>query len=106
VEEVREYLAPFPFVDVIQGRIQDVEPMLEGEVHLVHIDVDIYAPTRFALDIVAERLAPGGIAIVDDYGFTTCPGAKQALDEFIDERAGCFVVHALDSGQALVVKTS
>jgi O-methyltransferase len=105
VEEVREYLSPFPFVEVVQGRIQDVAPTLEGELHLVHIDVDIYAPTRFALGMVAEQLVPGGIAIVDDYGFTTCPGARRALDEFIEERPGAFMVHALDSGQALVVRT-
>jgi hypothetical protein len=106
VEEVREYLSPFPFVEVIQGRIQDVAPKLEGELHLVHIDVDIYEPTRFALGMAAEQLAPRGIAIVDDYGFTTCPGARRALEEFTEEQGERFVVHALDSGQALVIRTA
>lgn len=106
VEEVREYLSPFAFAEVVQGRIQDVAPSLEGKLHLIHIDVDIYAPTRFALDVAADRLVRGGIAIVDDYGFTTCPGAKQALDEFVEQQQGSFIVHGLDSGQALVVRTA
>ena len=25
----------------------------------------------------------GGIILCDDYGFSTCPGAKQAVDEFL-----------------------
>jgi len=44
--------------------------------------------------------------IVDDYGFTTCPGAKQALDEFVDEGGEPFVLHKLDSGQALLIRVS
>jgi O-methyltransferase len=105
-EDVRGYLSPFPFVEVVEGRIQDVAPALEGDLHLVHVDVDIYGPTRFALDLVAQRLVPGGIAIVDDYGFTTCPGARRAVDEWIERRAEGFVVYALDSGQALLIRTA
>jgi hypothetical protein len=105
VEEVREYLSPFQFVEVVQGRIQEVAPRLEGDVHLIHLDVDIYAPTRFGLEFASERLRAGGMAIVDDYGFTTCPGVKQAVDEVIEGHAETFVLHTLDSGQALVLRT-
>jgi len=106
VDDVQEYLRPFPFVEVVQGRVQDVAPSLEGELHLIHSDLDLRAPTRFVLDLAAERLATGGIAIVDDYGFSTCPGVKEAVDEFRESEAQRFFVHILDSGQALVVKTS
>jgi O-methyltransferase len=106
VESVREYLSPFPFVEVRQGRVQDVMPTLEeGDVHLVHSDVDLYAPTRVTLEFVAERTVPGGIAVVDDFGFTTCPGVKQAVDEFVAEHPERFLVQGLDSGQALAVRT-
>ena len=48
----------------------------------VHIDVDLYEPTRDALAFFGERLMPGGILICDDYGFETCPGARLAMDEY------------------------
>ena len=32
----------------------------------VHIDVDLYEPTRDALALFGQRLAPGGILICDD----------------------------------------
>jgi O-methyltransferase len=105
LEDVRECLSPFPFVEVVQGRVQDVAPNLGGQMHLIHIDVDLYAPTRFGLELAAERLPAGGIAIVDDYGFTTCPGVRKAVDEFVCDEAQGFVLQALDSGQALLLRT-
>lgn len=105
LDEVREYLSDFDFVEVMQGRVQDVAPDVEGEVHLLHIDVDLYDPTRFGLELASQRLPPGGIAIVDDYGFTTCPGVKAAVDEFVESQAQAFAVHRLDSGQALLTRT-
>jgi SAM-dependent methyltransferase len=105
VDAVREYLSQFPFVDVVQGRIQDIAPSLDVDVHFIHVDVDLYEPTRFTLEFAADRLVPGGMAVVDDYGFITCPGAKQAVDEFVDEHAEHFVAHRLDSGQCLLVRT-
>jgi O-methyltransferase len=104
VDEVRDYLRDLPFVDVVAGRIQDVGPTLRDDLHLVHVDVDIYAPTRYALELAHERLLPGGVVVVDDYGFTTCPGARQAVDEFVAAHAAGFILFALDSGQALVVR--
>jgi O-methyltransferase len=105
LDDVREYLAPVPSVQVVQGRIQEVTPAIEGDIHLIHSDMDLRAPTRFLLDFATQRLAPGGVVVVDDYGFVTSPGVKQAVDEFREAEAQRFVVHGLDSGQALVVRT-
>lgn len=103
-EDVREYLSRFSFVDVVQGRIQDVAPTLEGEIQLLHLDVDLYEPTRFGLELASELLPVGGIAVADDYGFTTCPGVKKAIDEFIESQGERFVLQRLDSGQGLLVR--
>lgn len=47
----------------------------------VHIDVDLYEPTRDALEFFYPRLNPGAILVVDDFGFSTCPGATRAVQE-------------------------
>jgi O-methyltransferase len=42
----------------------------------VHLDGDLYQTAKDALD-----LWPGAVFLVDDYGTTTCPGVKKAVDE-------------------------
>jgi O-methyltransferase len=49
---------------------------------MVHIDVDLYQPTRDSLAFFYDRLSRGGIIVCDDYGSVACPGAKAAVDEF------------------------
>jgi hypothetical protein len=47
----------------------------------LHIDVDLYEPTRAALVFFRPRMVPGAVIVCDDYGFETCPGARRAVDE-------------------------
>jgi hypothetical protein len=101
-EVVRENLKEFPFVSIYKGWI----PERFNEVHnrhfcLVHIDVDLYQPTLDSVRFFYERLVPGGLMVLDDYGFVTCPGARQAVDSFF---AGREPVLELTTGQALVIK--
>ncbi len=39
-----------------------------------------------SIEFFYERLSQGGILICDDYGFSTCPGATQAIDEFLEDK--------------------
>lgn len=52
----------------------------------VHIDVNLFDPTRDSLAFFYERMNAGGIIVCDDYGFTTCPGATRACDEVLQGR--------------------
>lgn len=54
----------------------------EKRFSIVHVDVDLYEPTRAAHEFFWPRLNPGGIMICDDYGSIHCPGARRAVDEF------------------------
>jgi O-methyltransferase len=69
----------------------------------VHVDVDLYQPTYDALAFFYPRLVPGGILLCDDYGFSTCPGARRAFDELAATWPERHVVH-LTSGQGFIVK--
>lgn len=48
----------------------------------VHLDLDIYKPTRDALQLFYEAMAPGGMFVVDDYG--SMRGVTEAVNEFAD----------------------
>lgn len=103
-ESVNRYLSRFGNLDVHKGRFQDNCHLLQGKkIHFVHFDVDIYAPTIFGLNFFHQCLVPGGIIIVDDYGFTTCPGVKDAVDEFVRSHSMYFALSLL-TGQYLLVR--
>ncbi|MEM7262218.1 MAG: TylF/MycF/NovP-related O-methyltransferase [Planctomycetota bacterium] len=85
LESTREHVAHWPFVQVHQGRFEErCEVLGDGAIHFAHLDVDIYAPTVHGLSFLHERMPVGGVIVVDDYGFTTCPGARRAVDEFLE----------------------
>jgi len=66
----------------------------------VHVDVDLYEPTRHVLAFFGKRLVPGGIVVCDDYGFETCQGARIAMEEYADA-VKKLVVH-LPTGQGVI----
>lgn len=68
----------------------------------VHIDVDLYQPTRESIEFFFPRLQPGGMLVCDDYGFESCPGARRAMDEFFNNKRER-IIH-LPTGQGLVLK--
>jgi len=68
----------------------------------LHVDVDLFQPTLDSLNFFYERVVPGGLILMDDYGFTTCPGAKRAADEFFASKPERIVM--LSTGQAFTVK--
>ena len=52
------------------------------------------------LDTLFNRLAPGGVLILDDYG--TWAGARKAVDEFFSTRPPCFMSRMDVTGRVLV----
>lgn len=102
-ETTRANLAGFPFVRLHPGWIPETfAAVSDRRFALVHIDADLYEPTRDSVHFFWERLVPGGLLICDDYGFTTCPGATRALDEFFADQREPIV--NLSAGGALVIK--
>lgn len=106
-ENVKSYLDDFPFVQVIKSRIQDCEELFEGKnIHFVHLDVDLYHPMLFSLNMFSKKLQQGGIMLVDDFGFVTCPGVRKAVNEFMEDNSCVFYKIELSTGQCLLVKIS
>lgn len=105
-EDVEEYLKEFQNVKLHKGRFQDQSHRIEKlEFSFVHLDVDIYEPTVYALNFFAKRMRPGGIIVVDDYGFATCPGIPVAIEEFTAAHKE-FVSLVQLTGQCVLVKVA
>lgn len=103
LEAVSRYVGVDEFCVVRQGLIPDTFKGLErAQIAFAHIDVDIYRSVLDCLDFIWPRLTVGGFVVCDDYGFSTCPGARAAVDEFFTAEA-C-VPLCLPTGQAVVFK--
>ena len=51
------------------------------KISFLHLDMDVYLPTLYALKKFYKYIAVGGIVVIDD--FKTLPGATQATKEFL-----------------------
>ncbi len=60
----------------------DKNPALK--ISLLHIDVDVYEPSKFILENLWEKLVAGGILMLDDYG--TVAGETKAVDDFFKDK--------------------
>jgi hypothetical protein len=68
---------------------------LPERVCFAYVDFDFYAPIKAALEKLLPRLTPGGIIVVDDYGFFS-KGAQTAVDEFVASYPGLFEIEVPD----------
>jgi O-methyltransferase len=103
MEGVRQALASVPNVRLCRGWIPAPFAEAEGSrFAFVHIDVDLHDPTHDSLAFFYPRMNAGGIIVCDDYGFTTCPGATQAVDEYLADKPERMI--ALPAGGGFLVK--
>ncbi len=54
------------------------------KISLLHIDVDVYEPTKLILESLWDKIVPGGILMLDDYG--TVEGETKAVDEYFENK--------------------
>lgn len=103
-EDVKKYLWVFDEVKVYKGRFQDTAKEIENKrFGFVHIDTDLFEPTLFSLKFFSGRMVRGGIIIIDDYGFKSCRGVKDAVDHFASGNLEYYFMY-LHTGQALLIR--
>jgi O-methyltransferase len=99
--EVRSNLAAYDFVHYHAGWIPARFPDVETKTFsLVHVDVDLYDPTKDSLEFFWPRMVTGGVILMDDYGYGTCPGARRAADQ-LAARENVTILE-LSSGQGIL----
>jgi O-methyltransferase len=57
-----------------------VAKSLPERISVLRLDTDWYESTRLELEVLYPRLQPGGVLIVDDYGYWG--GARKAIEEY------------------------
>lgn len=76
-------------IELVEGDIcKTIDEYLAANSHtriaLLHIDTDIYEPTKVGLEKLFDRVVGGGVVIFDDYA--TVEGETLAVDEFLHDK--------------------
>ncbi len=75
-------------IELVEGNILDTVPKHKAKnphlkISLLHIDVDLYEPTKVVLEEFYPSMVKGGIVILDDYG--AFAGANKAIDDYFKD---------------------
>ena len=76
----------FENITLNEGNVFDTLPKyLEKypatRIAFLHLDMDVKEPTTFALNLLYDRVVPGGLIVLDDYN--SVAGETDAVDEFL-----------------------
>ncbi|MFB2969037.1 TylF/MycF/NovP-related O-methyltransferase [Aerosakkonema sp. BLCC-F183] len=104
-EEVKKIFDNYENVHLVKGDFADtIDAIPENQFSLVYVDCDSYRAVKFVSEKIYPKLNHGGVIIYEDYGHDFCLGARQAVDEFYDNREGCFSFFSAFSGLQIVIK--
>jgi O-methyltransferase len=105
LDDVRDGFAKVPYpadrVHFVEGKVEDTIPARAPErIAILRLDTDWYESTRHELEHLYSRLSPGGVLILDDYGYWE--GAREAVDEFLDQTGERLLLTRMASGRIAV----
>ncbi len=102
VSALFDRLGASPNYRLVKGLFQQTLPTCEvGPIALLHLDCDWYESMKTCLEQLFDRVSPGGIIQIDDYGHWA--GARKAVDEFFRNRSMGIQLRWIDyTGRQLV----
>jgi hypothetical protein len=102
-EKVACSLAAFPNIAVTKGRVPEIFATTVPErIAFLHLDLNDTDAEIAALTELFPRIVPGGVIVLDDYGWVAYQGQQFAEEAFFATRG--HTVLELPTGQGLVLK--
>ena len=94
-------------VELIAGNICQTVPEWisknkQLKISLLHIDVDVFEPTKTILDHLWDHIVPGGILMLDDYN--VFPGETDATNEFFEGQLPTLHQHPFSKTPTYIIK--
>jgi hypothetical protein len=108
LDQVRQAMHSVPYprsrIHFVKGMVEDTIPEhAPDQIALLRLDTDWYESTRHELVHLYPLLVPGGLLILDDYGWWR--GAGAATDEYFREQPPApFLVRIDDGGRRVAIK--
>lgn len=103
-ENLRRTGYPMDRIHIVPGDVLTSIPSEAPErIALLRLDTDWYASTRHELEHLYPRIAPGGVLVIDDYGYWR--GARKATDEYLGALRERPLLHRIDYTGRICVKS-
>lgn len=94
-------LSRYKNVELKKGWIPEVFKDIEDKTYsFVHVDVDLYEPTKKSIEYFWPKIVSGGVLICDDYGSYKTEGARKAVNDSFESHN----ILELPTGQAIIWK--
>ena len=87
LERSDSFIPRFSRVELIKGNVIETVPKYVQanpglRISLLHLDMDLYEPTKVALEYLYPKVVSGGVVLLDEYGMAGFPGESAAFDEY------------------------
>lgn len=92
--DVERHINEVRRVELIKGNASETIPKFVEEygnglrIALLNLDLDLYEPTKVALDCFMPLMVNGGIVIADEYATKTFGGESKAIDDWFNSNIG------------------
>jgi O-methyltransferase len=94
---------PTEHVRYVQGRVEDTIPaQAPGAIAILRLDTDWFESTHHELVHLYPRIVPGGVLIVDDYGWWK--GAREAVDRYFADHDIRILLARIDATGRMGIK--
>jgi hypothetical protein len=105
LDDVRTAMAesgyPAERIHYHRGLVEETIPRLAPErIAVLRLDTDWYESTRHELEHLYDRLSPGGVLIIDDYG--GWEGSRKATEEFLAKTGAPLLLLPISGGRIAV----
>jgi O-methyltransferase len=105
LDDVRQAMSetgyPAEKVHYHPGLVEETTPgQAPDKIAILRLDTDWYSSTKHELEHLYERLSPGGVLILDDYG--DWDGARKATDEWLTKTGESLFLAPMGSGRIAV----
>lgn len=105
LDDVKSGMAEVPYpedhVHYHKGLVEETVPSEAPEqISILRLDTDWYASTLHELEHLYPRLSPGGVLLLDDYGWWQ--GSREAVDEFLAKTGVRLLLLRMDEGRIAV----
>ncbi len=107
LEDVRGSIQPLGYradkIHYVKGKVEETIPsIIPEQIAILRLDTDWYESTRHELEHLYPRLVPGGLMIIDDYGYWQ--GARRATDEYFQRTGERIFLSRIDATARIAVK--
>jgi hypothetical protein len=105
LEDVRAGFEPLPYpgerIHFVKGPVEETIPgQLPDQIAILRLDTDWYESTAHELKHMYDRLVPGGVLMIDDYGWWQ--GSRKATDEFLERTGEPLLLLRMGTGRVAV----